>query len=153
MYESSHCKFFSINRRSCFSFFLWLFIHIRPQSVHACAPSSVTPEECLVLQHTGQFMVEGLVKLPEEVSGGWKHRTQVPVCCPPSVRHGPFGQCYLYLLWQRTCKKDGSWVSVLIDTYILRVLDIKSISLQLFGYVPTLRKSKTFLIVTLRLAA
>lgn len=64
----------------------------------ACATSGVTPEEGLVVQHTGQFMVERLMKFPEEVSGGWKHRTKVPVCRTPGVRHWTFGQRCLHLL-------------------------------------------------------
>lgn len=109
-FTNIHVKLFSSNRR-CFSFMLWLFIHIRPHSVQARSSSGFSPEEGLVIQHTGQFMVEGLVKCPQEVSGDWKHWTQVPVCHPPSVGHGTFGQCCFYLLWYRTCREDDRLVS------------------------------------------
>jgi len=71
------------------------------------APSGVTPEEGFIVQHTGQFMIKGFVKFPEKVSGGWKHRTQVPVCCPPGVREGPSGERCLPLLRHRACREDN----------------------------------------------
>lgn len=74
--------------------------------ISACAPSGVIPEKGLVVQQTGQFMVERLVKIPEDVPGSRKHRTKTPVFLPPSVRHRLFGQCCLHLLWQRTYKKS-----------------------------------------------
>lgn len=74
--------------------------------MQASGPSGVAPVEVFVVQHAGQFMVEGLVKFPEELTGGWKHTSQDPVCPPPGVGFGPFVQRCLPLLRKRTCSED-----------------------------------------------
>lgn len=45
----------------------------------------VLPEEGIIAQHFGQFLVERLVEVAQDLPGDGQHRSQVLVSQPPGV--------------------------------------------------------------------
>lgn len=80
----------------------------RRRSVVPSVLGVVPPQERVVPQHFGQFLVKWLVEVSQDLLGNGQHGSQVLVCRPPGVGGGTSGDLRFNFFRQRAC-----WAKIL----------------------------------------